>query len=155
MSEAVQALRLARQSGVHVKADGADLVLDAAAPPPEIVLDALRQHKAEIVDLLVRSRSDRPAVDAALDGTKSRVAVPDWDAETTGLIQWFLTSTPPADPFELSRGVSILRPDTYWQYLKADIARGPKRARGYTGALQDDLRRLHRLFGPGPTRSRG
>ena len=56
MIDAVQALRLARQSGVNVKADGADLVLDAAKPPPESVIDALRRHKVEIVDLLVFSK---------------------------------------------------------------------------------------------------
>ena len=43
--------------------------------------------------------------------------------------------------------MTIVRPAHYWEYLHADIKSGPNRARGKTGALQDDLRRLHKLFG--------
>ncbi len=138
MSAAVEALQLARQCGVRVKADGADLILDAAAPPPAKVIDVLRHHKAEIVDLL--AHADSRQVSAA--------AISAWDAETAQLNEWFLHTPPPAGPFELCRGVTILRPVQYWRDLEADITCGPKRARGYTGALKGDLRKLHGLFGP-------
>ena len=54
---------------------------------------------------------------------------------------------PPESPFELQQAVTIVRPAHYWEYLKADINAGPRRARGKTGALRDDLKRLHQLFG--------
>lgn len=72
-----------------------------------------------------------------------------WDAETTVLIEWFLGTEPPTQPFELQQAVFIARADRYWEYLKGDIAAGPNRARGRTGALHDDLKRLHQLFGAG------
>ena len=45
-------LKAARAAGIRVAVDGRDLVLEAAAAPPEAILVALRQHKAEIVRLL-------------------------------------------------------------------------------------------------------
>ena len=134
MNAAVEALQLAHECGVRVKADGADLILDAVSPPPAKVIDVLRHHKAEIVDLL--ASSDDPQI--------ATTAISGWDAETAELITWFLRTSPPTKPFELCRGVSILRPAQFWRDLKADIASGPERARGFTGAL----RKLHGLFGP-------
>ncbi len=136
MSAAVEALQLAQQCGVRVKADGADLILDAASPPPANVLNALKHHKSEIVSLL--ASSDDPQIAAT--------AFSVWGAEAAELITWFLRTPPPTDPFELCSGVTILRPAQFWRDLKADIARGPGRARGLTGALQDDMRKLHGLF---------
>ena len=49
---AAAALKAARAAGIRVAVDGRDLVLEAAVPPPEAILIALRQHKAEIVRLL-------------------------------------------------------------------------------------------------------
>jgi hypothetical protein len=46
---AVQALGAARACGVHLELDGDDLVLEAAGPPPDAVLDALSRHKADVV----------------------------------------------------------------------------------------------------------
>ena len=72
---------------------------------------------------------------------------PDWGPEITAVVSWFLMTEPPAQSFELRQAVYIAHPANYWAYLRADISAGPSRARGRTGALQDDLRRLHRLFG--------
>ncbi|MCH8112768.1 MAG: hypothetical protein IH905_12570 [Proteobacteria bacterium] len=58
-----------------------------------------------------------------------------------------MATEPPLRPFELQQAVTIVRPAHYWEYLKADINAGPNRARGKTGALQGDLRRLYQLFG--------
>ena len=91
--------------------------------------------------------ADSSAESASRAAVDTTVAGLYWDAETAILIRWFLTTTPPPEPFELCRGVSILRPAQFWADLKADIARGPNRARGLTGALQDDLRKLYELFG--------
>jgi hypothetical protein len=54
---AAEALKAALDAGVSVGIDGDDLVLQASAPPPPSVLDALSRNKAAIVALL------RPAKD--------------------------------------------------------------------------------------------
>lgn len=69
-----------------------------------------------------------------------------WDTVTARLIAWFLSTDPPCKPFLLHRGVTIARPDRYWEHLKGDIAAGPNRARGKTGAFQAELRRLYDLL---------
>jgi hypothetical protein len=49
---AADAVKAARSAGVDLRLDGDDLALSAASAPPTAVLDALSQHKAEIVALL-------------------------------------------------------------------------------------------------------
>ena len=73
----------------------------------------------------------------------------EWDPETAKLIRWFMGTEPPSGPFELQLAVYIARPGLYWAYLRQNIADGPSRARGKTGALRDDLKRLYQLFGGG------
>ncbi len=55
---AAQTLDSARAAGVDVGIDGADLVLQAPAPPPPAVIEALTRYKAEIVALLRRPAKD-------------------------------------------------------------------------------------------------
>ncbi len=43
-------------------------------------------------------------------GTFAPPPSPAWDPETATLIEWFLTTPPPAEPFELYQGVTVLRP---------------------------------------------
>ena len=49
---APEALRAAWSAGVKIGLDGDDLVLEASAPPPAAVLDALSRHKSGVVALL-------------------------------------------------------------------------------------------------------
>src|SRR3954471_15547628 len=49
---AAEALKLAQATGLRIEVDGNDLLLEAPAPPPPAVLDALRQDKAEIIAML-------------------------------------------------------------------------------------------------------
>lgn len=49
---AAEALKMARDAGIELVLDGADLVLTAAEAPPRTVLSELSRHKAEIVALL-------------------------------------------------------------------------------------------------------
>ncbi len=86
-------------------------------------------------------------VEISSSGTFDPPPDPAWDPETATLIEWFLTTSPPAEPFELHQGVTVLRPEGFWDYLKGDIAAGPGKARACTGAFQKDLRRLAELFG--------
>ena len=73
-----------------------------------------------------------------------------WEPGIPALIEWFLKTIPPPKPFDLYGGVTVLRPDRFWDCLKGDIAAGPGKARDYTGVLQKDLRRLAELFGRAP-----
>jgi hypothetical protein len=54
---AAHAIKEARAVGIRMRIDGEDLELEAAAPPPPAVLEALTRHKADILVLL------RPSVD--------------------------------------------------------------------------------------------
>jgi len=55
MSAAI-ALKAARDAGIGLHVDGADLLLEASTPPPAAVLDLLSTHKAGVIALL---HSDR------------------------------------------------------------------------------------------------
>jgi hypothetical protein len=45
-------LKWARAAGIELSIDDDDLVLEASAPPPAAVLDALSLHKADVVRML-------------------------------------------------------------------------------------------------------
>ena len=49
---AVEAILAARAAGVDLGIDGDDLVLEASAAPPPVVLDLLSRHKVAIVTML-------------------------------------------------------------------------------------------------------
>ncbi len=117
----------------HLHAAGGSLLLEDG----QLFVEAPARLPDELVEQLRAAKPELIAVLAAGAG---------WGSETANLIAWFLEAPAPANPFELCRGVTILRPARYWRDLKADIARGPGRARGLSGALQDDLRKLHGLF---------
>lgn len=51
---AIEALRLARENGVHLGVEGGDLLLDADREPQPQLLAAIRNHKAGIVALLTK-----------------------------------------------------------------------------------------------------
>ncbi len=80
---------------------------------------------------------------------------PAWGTEIAALVEWFLRTPAPPEPFELYRGVTVLRPDRFWESLKGDIAGGPAVGRARSGALQKDLRRLAELFDSRPARHQG
>ncbi len=132
MSAAPALVREVQAAGGRIAAVDGRLKLSAPAPLPDGLVDELRTHKAEVLSFLQRQASLR------------------WGAETAALIEWFLGTPPPPEPFELYRGVTVLRPDRFWESLKGDIAGGPALARARSGALQKDLRRLTELFGCAP-----
>jgi hypothetical protein len=55
---AAEALKAARAAGIHIKVVGEGLSLEALAPPPAAVIEALRRHQAEVVVLLRRRPHD-------------------------------------------------------------------------------------------------
>ncbi len=60
---AAEALKMARAAGIELRLDGADLVLEASAPPPDVVLELLRRHKPGVMDLLRPGRDGWSAAD--------------------------------------------------------------------------------------------
>ena len=80
--------------------------------------------------------------DRRLLGSKAKARCGAWDAETARLIEWFLTTEPPSQSFELCKGVVIANPALWWTALMRDIAEGPNGPRARYGALQADLKRL-------------
>jgi len=68
---AAEVLKAARASGIRIRVDGDDLVLEASAPPPPAVLDLLARHKAEILVPL------RPSDDGAPDDGSVAQAPPE------------------------------------------------------------------------------
>ncbi len=130
MSTAPALVREVQAAGGRIAFADGRLKLSAPAPLPDGLVDDLRTHKAEVLSFLQGQASLR------------------WGAETAALIAWFLRTPPPPAPFNLYPGVTVLRPDRFWESLKGDIATGPDKARACTGAFQKDLRRLTELFGP-------
>ena len=108
---ATAVLKEARAAGIRVAVDGRDLVLEAAAPPPEAILVALREHKAEIVRLLAgeegwtaedwRAYFEERAAVREYDGGRSR-AEAERGAFEDAIDQWLACH--PAEPTSDSNG---------------------------------------------------
>ncbi len=137
MSAALALVREVQAAGGQIALADGRLKLSAPAPLPDGLVNDLRTHKAEVLSFLQGQASLR------------------WGAETAALVAWFLGTPPPLAPFELSPGVTVLRPDRFWESLKGDIAGGPAVARARSGAFQKDLRRLAKLFGVASTAPQG
>jgi len=56
---AIHALKMAREAGVQVRLAGDDLVLEAAKPPSESVIELLSREKAEVKALLAAMAYER------------------------------------------------------------------------------------------------
>ena len=128
MTVARELIELAHRHGIEMFPAGDRIRLRAASPPPKEVVDALRDRKADVI--------------AALN---ARIAEQWGDAAEA--VAWFLGSEPPSEPFELRPAVTVLRPATFWVYLRADIDAGPGTGRDTYGAVRNELRRLYALFG--------
>ncbi len=120
---AVSLLQEAEAAGLSVRVDGDRLVVRGPKSAADIA-ERLLDRKAEVIEALAA----------------------EWDAEMLTLIRWFLSTHPPAEPFELSKGVPVIRPALWWTATRRDIAAGPGGPRAHYGALQQDLRRLAALM---------
>ncbi len=120
---AVSLLQEAEAAGLSVRVDGDRLVVRGPKSAGAIA-ERLLDHKTEVLKALSA----------------------EWDAEMLTLIRWFLGTHPPTEPFELSKGVTIIRPALWWTAARRDIAAGPRGARAKYGGLQQDLRRLAALM---------
>ncbi len=120
---AVSLLQEAAAVGLSVHVEGDRLVVRGPKSAGAIA-ERLLDRKAEVIEALSA----------------------EWDAEMLTLIRWFLGTRPPAGPFELCRGVTVLKPALWWTATRRDIAAGPNGPRARYGALQQDLQRLAELL---------
>ena len=60
---AAEAIRLAEASDVRLEVEGVDLILDFELEPPAAMVDALRRHKVEIIELLEAQAASAKAAD--------------------------------------------------------------------------------------------
>ena len=67
-----QTLKAAQAAGVHLRIEGGALLLEASAPPPSVVVDALARHKSEVVKLLRPTLRPCPLFSKALTALESR-----------------------------------------------------------------------------------
>ena len=105
---ALEALQAARAVGVDVVLQGNGLALEASSPPPEAVLEALSQNKAEIVALLRPGDDGWNAEDwqvyfderagiAEFDGDLSR-SLAEAQAFTCCVTEWMNRNPPRSSP---------------------------------------------------------
>lgn len=105
-------------------------------------------ERREIRKLSRQAENPGEMLGHATDKSDKRViASTGWDAGTAQLIDWFHQTEPPAKPFQLSAGVTVLDPAIWWRAIGLDIHTGPTGSRARTGALQGDLGRLFALRG--------
>ncbi len=120
---AVTLLQEAEAAGLTVRVEGDRLVVRGPKSAGAIA-ERLLDHKAEVIKTLSA----------------------EWDAEMLTLIRWFLGTHPPTEPFELSKGITVLKPAVWWTATRRDIVAGPNGPRARYGALQGDLRKLAALM---------
>ncbi len=120
---AVSLLQEAEAAGLTVRVDGDRLVVRGPKSAGAIA-ERLLDRKAEVIEALSA----------------------EWDDEMLTFIRWFLGTHPPTEPFELSKGITVIRPALWWTATRRDIAAGPSGPRARTGALREDLLKLAALF---------
>ncbi len=103
-----EVLKAAQDAGIRITAEGDDLVLDADAPPPAPIVDALKRHKAQIVALLSPAGDGWSAADwqaffderagiAEFDGGMSRAAA-ERQAFECCVVEWLNRNPEPSHP---------------------------------------------------------
>ena len=81
---AAETIRTAEASGIRLGVEGVDLILDADLEPPVDVVNAIRRHKAEIIELLAPPGDRSTAEDwRALFEERAGIAEHDADVSRT------------------------------------------------------------------------
>ncbi len=103
---AAETICMAEASGIRLGVEGADLILDADLEPPVDVVNAIRRHKAEIIELLAppgdrwtvedwRALFDERAGIAEFDGGQTRAGA-ERRAFESCVIEWLWRHPPSA-----------------------------------------------------------
>lgn len=105
---AAETIRVAEESGIRLEIADTDLILDADLEPPVDVVDAIRRHKAEIIELLAptgdrwtaeewRAFFDERAGIAEFDGGRTR-AEAEAIAFESCVVEWLNRHRVQSDP---------------------------------------------------------
>jgi hypothetical protein len=119
-----------RSIGYQIRIDGDDILLTAdVEPPAELAMSLLAELK--------KCKQEAVALPQSKDAA--------WPAEVQTLIEWFRTAPTQEAPFHTNGHTKVIDAGLFYKALRRDILAGPRGPRARTGALQDDLRELHRL----------
>jgi len=127
---AAQALDQAANVGLQVVVDGRDLLLEAIEPPPMEVVEALRNHKTAIVELLRGAAAWSPGDWQAYFDERAAIAEYDGGVERD-------------DAERLAAAECI----AHWQRLNPPIARGGDLCPGCGSSVDDARHRVCYLAG--------
>jgi hypothetical protein len=86
--KAAAALARAEAAGVQFRVEGGEVRISAAAPPPSDLLAHLREHRAEILELLDHDAGEAEAMVAFYAAPASEPAAPDLVARGLALGFW-------------------------------------------------------------------
>ena len=65
----------------------------------------------------------------------------EWTEDDKRLIAWTTVVAGPQEPFWLTKGIQVVRPEIWWPGLMAEIAAGPNHPRCRTGATLGDVQK--------------
>jgi hypothetical protein len=142
------AYSLVRSSKIKILSINIDTSVKQSPPCPPCPQAQYYQwfHDAD----MEKPKSAMSASDEGADKTWKNPAPPKntngWDVETQKLIGWFLTLTPPTEPFYLQAHTHVASPGKFFESLLRDIKAGPKGPRARLGTLKSDLRSLQLKF---------
>ena len=132
-----------RSIGYRIRTDGKDILLNADREPPNpemviCLLTELRKYKAEVMNILQMGATITPT-EKSQQPASVKVS---WPPELQSLINWFISTDPPPEPFYLQDHLHVRDPAKFFGMLRHEVEVGPRGPRARTGALQSDLRNL-------------
>jgi hypothetical protein len=129
--------------GYEIFLQGENIRLKYQRPdtPPEsarLLIDELRKHKAEAVNILKMGDTNTPTEKSQPEANVKAA----WPPDVQTLLNWFLTLDPPKEPFHLEPHRRIVDPEKFYSALRREIGAGQRGPRARMGTLQCDLRKL-------------
>lgn len=126
---------------IALEGDHLKLRYRKSGSPPDTVkplIDELRKHKAEVVNILKMGRPDAPDEKSEPQSNVKTV----WPPDVQSLVDWFMIQGAPVEPFFLEPHLRVVDPGKFFESLRCEIETGPIGPRARLRALQWDLRNL-------------
>lgn len=155
MSVVEQFLQELLQLDINITLCGEEISIDAPKGILTIELvTQIRDNKPAIVAAMrganqISDRHNRPNRPYRPSGTspepRRRDTAAEWDQKTVALVRWFIDEGQhliPAEPFQLTKWITITKPDRFKEAMLFDISMGPDGLRSRIGSLQENLRRI-------------
>ena len=130
---------------IFLRGDNIRLRYQKKDSPPESVrplIEELKQHKAEVVNIL---RMGRTASSDEVTQSQSTKAV-SWPPEYQSLVDWFMILDTPKAPFYLDAHRHVVDPVKFFSALQKDIEEGPNGPRGRHGIVIQDLTTIKKIL---------